>query len=362
MSLKNFPVIRIGERSIGNEHPCFIIAEISANHLQNFDKAVALIKAAQEAGADAVKLQTYTPDTMTIDCDKPWFCNTADDAPNSWKKTTLYDLYKTAYTPWEWHPKLKALAEALNIFLFSTPFDATAVSFLETMSVPCYKIASYEVIDIPLLKAVALTKKPVIISIGFAELFEVEEAVSTLKKYGAPYIAVLHCVTNYAETPLLDAMNLRTIIDVQRRFKVVSGFSDNNAGIEVPIAAVLAGASIIEKHFTLSRSDGGHDQRFSIEPHEFKKMVQGIRRVEKILGRVQYGPATETEKAYRKLRRSIFAVKNIQKGERFTMDNVRVIRPGFGLAPRDLDHILGKKAKMGVEYGTPIDWELISVE
>ncbi|PIR82471.1 pseudaminic acid synthase [Candidatus Kaiserbacteria bacterium CG10_big_fil_rev_8_21_14_0_10_59_10] len=344
----------VSGRKIGPGEPCFIVAEISANHHQKYEEAEALVKAAKAAGADAVKFQTYTPDTMTIDSDKKWFFLEGENTPESWKKSNLYDLYATAYTPWEWQPKLKELAEELGIAFFSTPFDETAVDFLEEMDVPCYKIASYEATDIPLLKKVASTGKPVILSIGFAELHEVEEAVRTVREAGAREVALLHCVTAYADEPRPECMNLRTIRDIAERFDVVSGFSDNNAGIEAPVASVYAGASIVEKHFMLDRSTGGPDSRFSVEPDEFAEMVRGIRRAEVLLGRVRYGPAGEDEKNYKKLRRSLFAVSDIKKGDVFTPKNVRVIRPAYGLSPNRYDDVIGRRAAHDIERGTPL--------
>ncbi len=348
------PVITIGKRKIGPGHPCFVIAEVSANHHQKYEEAEAIIRAAKEAGADAVKLQTYTPDTMTIDSDKKWFFLGGKDTPESWKKTNLYKLYGTAYTPWEWQPKLKKYAESLGLIFFSTPFDATAVDFLEKMKVPCYKIASYEATDIPLLKKVASTKKPVIMSVGFAELSEVKESIKSLHAAKAKEIAILHCVTAYSGDPKPEFMNLNTIRDIAERFNVVSGFSDNNAGIETPIASVYAGASIVEKHVTLDRKLGGPDARFSIEPQELAEMVRGIRRAESALGKVQYGPVNRDEKNYKNLRRSLFAVADIKKGEKFTPKNVRVIRPAYGLPPKEYDRVIGKRASRSIERGEPL--------
>ncbi|MBI5644482.1 pseudaminic acid synthase [Candidatus Kaiserbacteria bacterium] len=351
--------ISIGGRKIGPGEPCLIVAEVSANHHQKYEEAEAIVRAAKEAGADAVKLQTYTPDTMTIDSDKKWFYLGGENTPASWKKDNLYKLYGTAYTPWEWQPKLKKLAESLGLIFFSTPFDATAVDFLEKMNVPCYKIASYEATDIPLLKKVASTGKPVIISIGFAELSEAEEALKTLRDSGTKDIAVLHCVTAYSDDPQPENMNLRTIRDIAERFGVVSGFSDNNAGIEVPIASVYAGASIIEKHLILDRKAGGPDARFSIEPAELKALVDGVRHAEKALGMVHYGPINDDEKNYKTLRRSIFAVADIAEGETFTEKNIRVIRPAYGLPPREYERALGKKASRPIERGEPLGHDSI---
>lgn len=351
--------IEIAGRKIGPDHPCFIVAEISANHHGNLDEAVELIKAATEAGADAVKLQTYTPDTMTLDSDKKWFLVGGENNPDIWKGITLYDLYKTAYTPWEWQPKLKKTADNLGLILFSTSFDITAVDFLEKMKVPCYKISSYESRDIPLLKKVAKTKKPVIISTGYDTFEEIKFSVKTLRDNGAGDVAVLHCVTSYAQEPKAQEMNLATIENIRRKLKVVAGFSDNNAGIEIPIIAAIHGASIIEKHFILRRKDGGPDAGFSIEPQELREMVTRIRFAEKTLGKVHYGPSNKTERYNRRYQRSIFVSEDIKKGERLTKKNIRIIRPGEGLAPKYWDDVLGKIAIKDIEAGTPLSWDLI---
>ena len=352
--------ITIAEREIGTGHPCFIVAELSENHHQNYEEAVELIHAAQKAGADAVKLQTYTPDTITIDSDKKWFFLGGKDTIASWKETNLYGLYKTAYTPWEWQPKLKKLADELGIILFSSVFDATSVDFLEEMDVPCYKIASYEVVHLPLIKKVAQTKKPVIMSTGFASLEEIEDAVNVLRENGTTELALLHCVTGYSAMPDPDTMHLATIQDLAKRFNVVTGFSDNNAGIEFPIQAAGMGASIIEKHLILNRMSRGHDARFSIEPDELKQMVDAIQRIERARGSVHYGPASDTEENFKNIRPSIFVVQNIPKGHQFTKENIRVIRPGYGLKPKHLEEILGKNASEDIERGTPLAWDLVS--
>jgi|SRR3989344_5654220 len=351
--------ITIAKRKIGVGHPTFVIAEVSCNHHQKYEESVALVKAAKKAGADAVKLQTYTADTMTIDSDKKWFYIGGKDTPGSWKKSNLHALYETAYTPWEWQPKLKQLADKIGITLFSTPFDETAVDFLEKMNVPCFKVASYESTHIPLLKKIARTGKPVIMSIGFADLAEVELSVKTLRDGGVKDLAILHCVTTYTDNPQARYMNLNTIRDVAERFGVVSGFSDNNAGIDQVVDAVVAGANIVEKHLILDRALGGHDARFSIEPQEFKEMVRRIREKEKILGKVHYGPSCEEEKNYKYLRRSIFVVRDMKKGEKFNRKNVRVIRPAAGLESKYFEEVLGYRAKADIERGTPLSWELV---
>lgn len=344
---------------IGPGNPTFIVAEISCNHRQNYAEAVKLVHSAAKAGADAVKFQTYTPDTMTIDSDKSWFVIGGDKNPDSWKKLTFYDIYQKAYTPWDWQPKLKKLAEKLGMVFFSSPFDASAVDFLEKMNVPCYKIASYEATDIPLLKKVAKTKKPVIISIGFASQKETVEAVSTLHKYGSGEIAVLHCLTSYAKRPENAQAHLRTIGDIRDRFGVVSGFSDNNGGIELPVMAVLSGACIVEKHLNLSHHNDSFDVRFSVVPEEFTTMVKKIRQAEKVFGTVHYGPNSDAEKHNRNFRRSIFVARDIKKGEKFTKENIRVIRPAYGLDPKYYEEILGKRAAQSIERGEPLNWKMV---
>ncbi len=352
-------LIHIGGREIGQGKPCFIVAEVSANHHQKYDEAVAMIKAAKEAGADAVKLQTYTPDTITIDSNKEWFLVGGKDNPDDWKGKTLYELYQTAYTPWDWQPKLKKIADEIGIFLFSTPFDETAVDLLESMDVPCYKVASYEVNDVTLLRKIARTGKPVIMSIGYASLEDIELALKTLRENGAKEIAILHCVTGYTGDPDPSVMHLKTMRDIEERFGVVAGFSDNNGGIEIPIIAAAHGAAIIEKHFILRRSDGGPDAKFSIEPQELQEMVATIRKHETMLGAPHYGPATEQERYNTRFRRSLFVVKDMKKGEVFTKENARSIRPANGLHTKHYEEIIGKAAAKDIERGTPLAWDLI---
>lgn len=345
---KNNLIFKIGNRRIGVNQPVFIVAEISGNHNQSFERAKELIETACQCGVDAVKLQTYTPDTLTIDCSKKWFqIKTNPD----WKGKTLYELYKIAYTPWEWYPELKKIADKYGVILFSTPFDETAVDFLEKMNIPAYKIASFEMGDIELLKKVAKTKKPVIISRGMASLEELRLSISALRKSGASEIAVLHCISSYPAKP--EEMNLATIPDIKKRFKVITGFSDHTLGIVTAVTSVAFGVSIVEKHFTLKRSEGGPDAAFSLEPAEMKQLVQNIREAEKSIGRVQYGfGKREAENIV--FRRSLFVVEDIKKGEKFTRKNIRCIRPGYGMAPKLLSLILGKKAKENIERGTPL--------
>ena len=351
--------IKIGDRNIGDGEPCFIVAEVSANHQQKLNKAVAIIRAAAEAGADAVKLQTYTPDTITINSNKKWFWVGGKDNPYAWKGKTFYDLYKDAYTPWEWHSKLKDIAEDLGLIFFSTPFDHTAVDFLEKLRVPCYKIASYESTDIPLLKKVASTGKPVIISVGFATLDEIKLSISTLRSHGNKGIVVLQCTTSYNDSAKPESTNLHTMMDIRERFNVLTGFSDNMGGIEVPALAASTGAAVIEKHIVVKHDSRALDDKFSLDRDAFKKMVKQIRWQESVIGQVKYGPQTETEAYNRRFRRSLFAVKDIKKGEKFTKENIRSIRPAYGLETKFFDVVLGRKASKSIERGTPLSWNLV---
>jgi N-acetylneuraminate synthase len=322
---------------------------MSANHGQSFEQAARIVEAAKEAGADAIKLQTYTPDTLTIDCDSEYFRIKG----SVWDGRKLYDLYGEAYTPWDWQPKLKETANKLGLDLFSSPFDDSAVDFLEEMGVPAYKIASFELVDTPLLRKVAGTGKPVILSAGMATLAEIEEAVQTLKQGGCTELALLKCNSGYPAPP--EEMNLRTIPHLAEAFQVPVGLSDHTLGIAVPVAAVALGACIIEKHFTLSRAAGGPDCAFSLEPHEFKVMVDAVRVAEKALGDVRY-EATEHEAAGRAFRRSLFVVEDMKAGDVFTEKNVRSIRPGNGLHPRHLSDVIGRRAREDVRRGTPLQW------
>jgi pseudaminic acid synthase len=348
--------LKIRDKKIGKSYKVFIIAELSANHLQKFDNAIKLIKAAKEAGADAIKLQTYTPDTITIDCDNEYF---QIKQGTLWNGQALYELYKKAYTPWEWQPKLKKIAEEEGLIFFSSVFDKTAVDFLEGINVPAYKIASFEMTDIPLIEYVASKGKPIIISTGIATLSDIEEAVNACKRMGNEQIALLKCVSAYP-TPLED-VNLRTIPNLADTFKKVVGLSDHTLGISIPIASVALGACIIEKHLTLDRKLGGPDAAFSLEPAEFKAMVKSVREVGKALGEVSY-ELTEKMKKSRELSRSLFVVKDIKAGETFTEENIRSIRPGYGLHTCFLKNVIGQKATRNIERGTPLDWKLISYD
>lgn len=336
---------------IGAGHPVLIVAEVSANHNHSIERAESIIRAAAEVGADAVKLQTYTADTMTIPCDNEYFRIKG----TVWDGRTLHDLYKEAYTPWEWHPRLMRLANDLGLTFFSTPFDATAVDFLEALQVTCHKIASFEIVDIPLLKKIAATGKPVIMSTGMASLAEIDEAVRTLRENGNTELTLLKCTSSYPAPP--EEINLRTIPHLAEAFGCPAGLSDHTMGSAVAVAAVALGASIIEKHFTLSRADGGPDGSFSMEPAEFKQMVQDIRIVEKALGQVNY-TLTEQEKASIVFRRSLFVTEDIKAGEPFTEKNVRSIRPGHGLHTRYYGDILTLKARSDIKKGIPLSWDL----
>lgn len=347
-------LIRINQQTIGAGSHVYIVAELSANHGQDFDQAVKIIRTAKEAGANAVKLQTYTPDTLTINCNNEYF---RIGQGTIWEKRSLYDLYSEAYTPWDWQPKLQAVANELGIDFFSTPFDDTAVDFLEAMNVPAYKIASFEIVDVPLIRYIAKTGKPIIMSTGMATLAEIDEAVQTIRSVGNNQLALLKCTSSYPALP--EEMNLRTIPHLRDAFDVPVGLSDHTLGIAVPVAAVALGVGIVEKHLTLSRSSPGPDSAFSLEPHEFKAMVEAVRVAEKALGQVLY-QVTERESASHIFRRSLFVVKDVEAGEVFTEGNVRSIRPGHGLHPRHLHEIIGRCASQDIHRGTPLTWDLIN--
>ncbi|MHA1576407.1 MAG: pseudaminic acid synthase [Candidatus Thorarchaeota archaeon] len=343
--------VKIGNRIIGENNPVFIVAEISANHLQDFDLAVQTIEAAHNAGADAVKLQTYTADTITLDCDSEDFLL----HDTIWEGKTLYQLYEEAYTPWEWHSKLKEYAESLGLVFFSSPFDRTAVDFLENLDVPVYKVASFEITDTPLIEYIASKKKPVIISTGIAQISDIEDAIEACKNEGNDEIILLKCTSAYP-TPLMD-VNLRTMPDISTRFNTLVGLSDHTLGISVPVAAVSLGACLIEKHLILDREMGGPDADFSMEPHEFKNMVKIIREVEQALGEVSYS-LTEKMKRSREFSRSLFVAADIKQGETLTTENIRSVRPGSGLHPKHMKQVLLKKAKQNLKKGTPLDWDM----
>lgn len=345
---------KIGDKSVGDNKPVFIVAELSGNHRQDFNIAVKSIKAMKECGVDAVKLQTYTPDTMTLDSDSEVF---QIKHGTIWDGISLYKLYQEAYTPWEWHPRLKKIAEDLGLVCFSTPFDKTAVDFLEDMGMEAYKVASFEITDIPLIEYIASKGKPMIMSTGIASCSDIEEAVDACRRMKNNQIALLKCTSSYPASP--EEMNLKTIPDLAERFNAISGLSDHTLGITVPVASVALGARVIEKHFILDKKLGGPDAAFSLSFGEFKEMVTIIREAENALGRVSY-ELTEAARKNRAFSRSLFAVKDIKAEEAFTGENVRSIRPGNGLPPKYLDKILGKKAKKDITKGSPLDWGMVS--
>jgi pseudaminic acid synthase len=348
------PSITINNRKIGPGEPVFIVAELSGNHGQDFNVALATIKAMKEAGADAVKLQTYRPDTITMDSACECF---QIKQGTIWDGKTLYQLYTEAATPWDWYPELKRAAEGLNLICFSSPFDKTAVDFLEAMDTPAYKIASFEITDISLLRYAASKGKPMIISTGIAELSDIEEAIAAIRETGNGEIALLKCASVYP-TPF-EELNLRAMPYLGERLNVVTGLSDHTTGISAAAAATALGASIIEKHFILDKALGGPDAAFSLDPAEFAAMVKAVREVEKALGRADYTISERVGKS-REHARSLFAVKDIGALEPFTEDNVKSIRPGFGLHPRYLNDILRKRAKVDIKKGTPLCWDVIA--
>ncbi len=339
--------ISIKNKKIGENHSCYIIAEMSANHAGDINRAVEIIHAAKEAGADCIKIQTYTPDTITINCDNKYFkINTG-----TWGGETLYSLYGKAYTPWEWQPILKQEADKAGIDFLSTPFDKTSVDFLENIGVDFYKIASFEIIDIPLIKYVASKRKPMIISTGMASLEEINAAIETAENAGCDDIGLLKCSSAYPAIP--KDMNLSTIIDMKNRFNVVTGLSDHSLGSVAAVTAVALGAKIIEKHFCISRDIENPDSSFSMDKGEFTDMVKDIREAEKAIGNVAYG-VSDQEAGNKVFRKSIFVVENIKAGEAFTDKNIRVIRPGWGLKPKHYENIIGKFAAFDLKRGEPL--------
>jgi pseudaminic acid synthase len=347
-------MINIQDKSVGNGHSPFIIAEMSGNHNQSLAKAMEIVDAAASSGAHAIKLQTYTPDTMTIDkSDNEFFIS---DPKSLWKGESLYNLYKVAHTPWEWHAPIMARAKERGIICFSTPFDASSVDFLETLEVPAYKIASFENIDLPLIKKVAETGKPIIISTGMANIAEIYEAVETVRQTGNENLVLLKCTSTYPATP--ENSNILTIPHMRQLFKCEIGLSDHTMGIGVAIAAVAHGATVIEKHFTISRAEGGVDSTFSMEPDEMKCLVTEAERAWQSLGKISYG-VQEQEKASLKFRRSLYLVKDIKEGEELTEENVRSIRPGLGLPPKYLAKILGRRINKAAARGTPVTWDML---
>jgi pseudaminic acid synthase len=344
--------IKIADFEINQNSKTFIIAELSANHGHDINIAKKTIEAAKEVGADAIKLQTYTADTLTINCDNEYF---KLNNGTIWDGTNLYSLYEKAYTPWEWQKELKEYAESIGLICFSSPFDKTSVDFLETLDVPVYKIASFEITDIPLIEYVASKGKPVIISTGMATLADIDEAVNTCRKAGNDQIILLKCTSSYPAK--IEDANLKTIPNLKETFGVEVGLSDHTLGITVPVVSIALGAKVIEKHFILDKSIGGPDASFSLDKKEFKDMVDAVRSAEKSLGNVNYDLHEKKEKNV-KFARSLFVVEDIKSGEVFTERNVRSIRPGYGLHPRYYKDIIGKKASKEIKKGTPVDWNL----
>lgn len=345
--------IRIGNHYIGENSPAYIIAEMSANHNMDYDRAVRIIHAAKEAGADAIKIQTYTADTITLDCDAPDFQITQGTL---WDGRTLHKLYEEAYTPWEWQPKLQEIAKELDIDFFSSPFDFTSVDFLEEMKVPAYKVASYEITDIPLIRKIASLNKPVIISTGIAMVEDIELALKTCKEAGNENVILLKCCSAYP-SPYED-INLKTMVDMADKFDCLTGLSDHTEGHAVSCAAVAMGARVIEKHLTLRRADGGVDSAFSMEPEEFAEMVKNIRISEKAMGHATY-ELTKKQISGRDFSRSLYIAEDMEAGDVFTEDNLRSVRPGFGLHPKYYDEILGRRVTHAVTKGTPLKWDLV---
>lgn len=347
--------IKFGNHIISEDSPTFIIAEMSANHLMDYDRAVAVMKAAKDAGADAVKIQTYTADTITLDCDDPCFQITQGTI---WDGTTLHKLYQTAYTPWEWQPKLQEEAHKMGLEFFSSPFDFSAVDFLEEMNVPAYKIASFEINDIPLIRKIARLKKPMIFATGVARLADIELALDTCKEEGNEDVILLKCTSSYP-APYED-INLKTIPSMAQTFDCLAGLSDHSMGHAVADAAVALGAKVVEKHLTLRRADGGADAAFSMEPEEFALMAENIRKIEKALGKVTY-ELTEKQTREREHSRSLFVAQNMKAGDVFTPENLRSVRPGCGLHTKHYEEILGKKITRDAKLGTPMSWELVDL-
>lgn len=347
-------MMKIAVYPIGRAQPPFVIAEMSGNHNQSLERALAIVEAAARSGAHAIKLQTYTADTMTLPVATGEFH--IDDAQSLWHGHSLHDLYQRAYTPWEWHAPIIERAHALGLIAFSTPFDETAVDFLETLDMPCYKIASFENADLPLIRKIAATGKPVIVSTGMATLAELDETVRTLREGGCNDIVLLKCTSTYPTSP--ENSHLRTIPHLRDLFGCEVGLSDHSLGIGVAVAAVALGATVIEKHFTLSRADGGVDSAFSMEPHEMATLVTETKRAWQALGSIHYGP-TEAEKPSMRFRRSVYIAQDMQAGEVLTRENLRIIRPGFGLAPKYYETLLGRRVNRDLTMGTAMLWDYL---
>lgn len=347
-------MIRIHDREIGPNTRPYLIAEMSGNHNQSLDRALEIVAAAADAGADAIKLQTYTAETMTLDTNAPGFV--IEDPNSLWAGRQLYDLYHEAHTPWDWHAPIMERAAALGMHCFSTPFDETSVDFLETLGVPAYKIASFEVTDLPLIRKVAGCGKPMIISTGMATIAEIDEAVRTARAAGNDQIIILKCTSTYPATPT--NTNIRTIPNMRDTFGVEVGLSDHTMGCGVAVAAVGLGAVLVEKHFTLRRSDGGVDSTFSLEPAEFRVLRDETERAWQALGRITYG-GTAAEEGSRVFRRSLYIAKDMEEGEALTRENLRIVRPGYGLPPKFYGDLLGKRVKRPLTLGTPVSWDLL---
>lgn len=345
---------RIGTRAIGPGHPPFVIAEMSGNHNQSLDRALAIVDAAATTGAHALKIQTYTPDTMTLDLDEGEFH--IGDRDSLWAGKSLHQLYGEAYTPWEWHAAIFSRARERGLIPFSTPFDDSSVEFLESLDVPCYKIASFENTDLPLIRRVAATGKPIIISTGMASVAELDETVRSARAAGSGPLVLLKCTSTYPATPC--NTNILTIPHMRALFDCEVGLSDHTMGVGVAVASVALGATVIEKHFTLARADGGVDSTFSLEPQEMAQLVTETERAWQALGRVAYGPG-EAERKSLVFRRSLYVARDIKAGETLTTDNLRCIRPGLGLAPKYFETVLGRRVNRDVRKGTPMAWDLI---
>jgi len=347
--------ITIGNRQVGQDHPPFVIAEMSGNHNQSLDRALAIVEAAAKAGAHALKLQTYTADTMTLDIDEGEFY--IEDPNSLWKGASLHKLYQLAYTPWEWHAPIFKRANELGMLAFSTPFDESAVDFLESLDVPCYKIASFENTDLPLIRKVAATGKPMIISTGMASVAELDESVRTAREAGCKDLILLKCTSTYPATP--ENTNIRTIPHLRDLFCTEVGLSNHTMGTGVSVASVALGATVIEKHFTLSRAEGGVDSAFSMEPAEMASLVIESERAWQALGRITYGAASAQEEKSKVYRRSLYISRDLKAGEILDATSVRAIRPGLGLAPKFIDMVMGKAVKLDVKRGTPVSWDLL---
>jgi pseudaminic acid synthase len=347
--------IKIGSHNIGQDYPPFIIAEMSGNHNTSLDRALSIVDSAADSGAHAIKLQTYTPETMTLDINHSEFV--INNADSIWNGRSLYSLYEEAHTPWEWHIKIMERAKEKNILCFSTPFDESSVDFLESLEVPCYKISSFECTDLPLIKKVASTGKPMIISTGMASISDIAETVKVASSGGCKDIILLKCTSTYPASP--DSTNLRTISNMREVFNCEVGISDHTNGIGVSLGSIAFGSTVIEKHFTLARSDGGVDSLFSLEPNELKDLSVESKSVWQALGGIHYGP-TSSEKKSLIGRRSIYVSEDIKKGEVLTIKNIRRIRPGLGLEPKYFDIVIGRRVNISLKRGTPLSWEMLT--